>query len=177
MIVRVAEALRTPIFHGKVHYMRWCDGRYILDAWPLEAANTVDQRKFMLQNNGGRVMALTSLAWLLPFELTPDGLVVVVHHYDKAIAPHANFQMSGIEDARISKVGDRWLMTMCSVSPERHSTTLYSSDNGLDWSFEDIVIDDQDKDMPIFEGLIRGHYWAQTRPPGERYFAYPPGSQ
>jgi predicted GH43/DUF377 family glycosyl hydrolase len=177
MMVRVAEALRTPIFDGKVRNIRWCEGRYILDAWPLEAANTVDPRYFTLPGGGLKVVGLTSLAWLLPVELTPDGLEVVEYHYDKAIAPHADFQMYGIEDARISKVRNRWFMTTCSVSPERQSTTLYSSANGLDWSFEDIVLDHQNKDMLIFEGLIRGHYWAQTRPLGDLYFAYPPGSE
>ncbi len=177
MMVRVAEALREPVFDGHVHNIRWCDGRYRLDAWPLGAANTADPRKFMLQGNGWKVMALTSLAWLLPVELTPDGLEVIAHHYDKAIAPHADFQMYGLEDARISKVGDRWLMTTCSVSPERHSTTLYSSTNGLDWTFEDIVLDHQNKDMLIFEGRIDGRYWAQTRPLGDLYFAYPPDSE
>ncbi len=68
-------------------------------------------------------------------------------------------------------------MTTCSVSPERHSTTLYSSLDGLDWTFEDVVLDHQNKDMLIFEGLIDGHYWAQTRPLGDLYFAYPPGSE
>jgi len=68
-------------------------------------------------------------------------------------------------------------MTTCSVSPERHSTTLYRSPNGLDWTFEDIVLDHQNKDMLIFEGLIGDRYWAQTRPLGDLYFAYPPGSE
>jgi predicted GH43/DUF377 family glycosyl hydrolase len=31
--------------------------------------------------------------------------------------------------------------------------------------------------MLIFEGLIAGQYWAQTRPLGDLYFAYPPGSE
>ncbi|MBD8678884.1 glycoside hydrolase family 130 protein [Sphingomonas sp. CFBP 13720] len=177
MMVRVAEALRKPVFDGHVHNIRWCDGRYVLDAWPLGAADTADPRKFLLQGNGWKVMALTSLAWLLPVELTPDGLEVVAHHYDRAIAPHADFQMYGVEDARISKVGDRWFMTTCSVSPERHSTTLYTSDNGLDWTFADIVLDHQNKDMLIFEGRIDGQYWAQTRPLGDLYFAYPPDSE
>lgn len=98
-------------------------------------------------------------------------------HYDKAIAPASSFQCYGVEDARISKVGGRWLMTTCSISPERQSVTLYGSENGLDWRFEDIVLDHQNKDMVIFEGLIDGRYWAQTRPLGEHYFAYPPGSE
>jgi beta-1,2-mannobiose phosphorylase / 1,2-beta-oligomannan phosphorylase len=181
MMVRIAEALRQPIRDGHVHAIRWVNdangGRYRLDAWPLEYVDTADPRKFMFRGGGWRVMALTSLSWLLPVELSPDGLDIVAMHYDRAIAPAHDFQCYGVEDARISHVAGRYLMTTCSVSPERHSTTLYSSDNGLDWRFEDIVLDHQNKDMLIFEGLIDGHYWAQTRPLGDLYFAYPPGSE
>ena len=178
LMVRVAEALRHPIRDGKVHAIRWHDGGYVIDAWPLELADTSDPRKFLLHGGGWKVMALTSLSWLLPVEMSADGLDAVAVHYDKAIAPHGTHQCYGIEDARISKMGEgAYLMTTCSVSPERHSTTLYSSQNGLDWTFEGIVLDHQNKDMLIFEGLIRGEYWAQTRPLGDLYFAYPPGSE
>jgi predicted GH43/DUF377 family glycosyl hydrolase len=47
----------------------------------------------------------------------------------------------------------------------------------MDWTFEGIVLDHQNKDMLIFEGLIDGKYWALTRPLGDLYFAYPPGSE
>ncbi|MCW1400855.1 glycosidase [Novosphingobium sp. MW5] len=177
MMVRIAEALRKPIFDGKVHAIRWDDGRYVLDGWPLELADTADPRKFELHGGGWRIMALTSLSWLLPVELSPDGLQVVAVHYDHAVAPQGSWQCYGLEDARISRVEGRYWMTTCSVSPERHSTTLYSSDNALDWSFEGIVLDHQNKDMLIFEGRIDGMYWAQTRPLGDLYFAYPPGSK
>lgn len=177
MMVRVAEALRHPRFDGHVHAIRWDEGRYVLDAWPLELADTADPRKFLLHGGGWKIMALTSLSWLLPVELTPNGLDVVAVHYDRAIAPQGSFQCYGVEDARISRVDGRWLMTSCSVSPERHCTTLYSSDDGLDWRFEDVVLDHQNKDMVIFEGRIDGRYWAQTRPLGDLYFAYPPGSE
>ncbi|CAN5324652.1 glycoside hydrolase family 130 protein [soil metagenome] len=177
LMVRVAEALRHPIMDGKVHAIRWEGGKYFRDAWPLELADTADPRKFMLPGGGWRVMALTSLSWLLPVEISPDGLTRIAIHYDRIIAPTHDFQCYGLEDARISRVDGKYLMTTCSVSPERHSTTLYSSENGLDWQFEDIVLDHQNKDMLIFEGLINGHYWAQTRPLGDLYFAYPPGSE
>ena len=177
MMVRIAEALREPTFDGHVHAIRWDSKRgYVLDGWPLELCDTSDPRKFLLHGHGWKIMALTSLAWLLPIELSPDGLEVVALHYDKAIAPAGTWQCYGIEDARISRVNGRWLMTTCSVSPERHSTTLYSSDNALDWTFEGIVLDHQNKDMLIFEGLIGGKYWAQTRPLGQLFFAYPPDS-
>ncbi|MET0588972.1 MAG: glycosidase [Novosphingobium sp.] len=176
LMVRVAEALHRPIVDGNVHAIRWDNGRYVLDAWPVDLADTADPRKFMLRGGGWNIMALTSLSWLLPVEVTPDGLEIVELHYDRAIAPAGSWQCYGIEDARISKVGDRYWMTTCSVSPERHSTTLYSSSDAMDWNFEGIVLDHQNKDMLIFEGLIGGNYWAQTRPLGDLYFAYPPGS-
>lgn len=177
IFVRIAEALRMPIADGHVRAIRWDDGRYVLDAWPLELVDTSDPRKFLIRGGRWRVMALTSLSWILPVELSPDGLEVVAMHYDKAITPEASFQCYGVEDARVSKVGDRWLMTTCSVSPERHCTTLHSSTNGLDFTLEDIVLDHQNKDMLIFEGQVGGRYWAQTRPLGDLYFTYPPGSE
>jgi len=177
MMVRVAEALRQPIFDNQVHAIRWDDGRYVLDGWPLELADTADPRKFKLHGGGWKIMALTSLSWLLPVELTPDGLERVAIHYDRAVAPTGSWQCYGLEDARISKVADRYWMTTCSVSPERHSTTLYSSSDAFDWHFEGLVLDHQNKDMLIFEGLIGGKFWAQTRPLGDLYFAYPPGSE
>ncbi|RXD07180.1 glycosidase [Sphingomonas sp. UV9] len=177
LMVRVAEALKKPIKDGNVHAIRWEDGAYVLDAWPLQQVDTKDPRKFLIPGGGWKVMALTSLSWLLPVELDAEGRSVVAVHYDKAIAPRTSYQCYGVEDARISKVGDSYLMTTCSVSPERHSTTLYSSADALDWQLEGIVLDHQNKDMLIFEGLIDGQYWAQTRPLGDLYFAYPPGSE
>ena len=178
LMVRIAEALREPVVDGKVHAIRWDSQEqiHIRDGWPLELCDTSDPRKFLLHGHGWRIMALTSLSWLLPVETSPDGLEIVRLHYDKAVAPQGTYQCYGVEDARISRVNGRWLMTTCSVSPERHSTTLYSSDNALDWQFEGIVLDHQNKDMLIFEGLIGGKYWAQTRPIGQLFFAYPPES-
>ena len=55
LMVRVAEALRQPLRDGKVHAIRWHDGGYVIDAWPLELADTADPRKFLL--HGGYVEA------------------------------------------------------------------------------------------------------------------------
>ncbi len=177
LMVRVAEALRHPISDGNIHAIRWAEDGYHLDAWPLALVDTADPRKFLMRGGGWRVLALTSLSWLLPVELDAEGRRVVAVHYDRAIAPAAPYQCYGVEDARISKVGGRWLMTTCSVSPERHCTTLYVSDDAVDWRLEGIVLDHQNKDMLIFEGQLGGRYWAQTRPLGDLYFAYPPGSE
>lgn len=177
MMVRVAEALRHPIDDGTIRAVRWEEGGYVLDAWPLQLVDTADPRKFMMRGGGWKVMALTSLSWLLPVELNADGTRVESVHYDRAIAPAASYQCYGVEDARISRVDGRYYMTTCSVSPERHSTTLYTSDDALAWRLEGIVLDHQNKDMLIFEGKPGGRFWAQTRPLGDLYFAYPPDSE
>ena len=177
MMVRVAEALREPVVGETVRSIRWDDGVFRLTEWPRDAVTFDDPRVFRIDDPAFRVLALTSLSWLLPVELSPDGTDVAAIRYEHAIAPAAFYQCYGIEDARISRVGGRWLMTTCSVSPERLSTTLYSSADAVGWTLEGIVLDHQNKDMLIFEGLIGGRYWAQTRPLGDVWFAYPPGSE
>ncbi|MDR6789585.1 putative GH43/DUF377 family glycosyl hydrolase [Sphingomonas sp. BE138] len=177
MMVRIAEALRHPVRDQQIHAIRWHDGHYVLDAWPLSLVDTSDPRKFMMRGGGWKVMALTSLSWLLPVELDAEGRSVVAVHYDRAIAPRASYQCYGVEDARITRVDGRYYMTTCSVSPERHSTTLYTSDDALEWTLEGIVLDHQNKDMLIFEGKVGDKFWAQTRPLGDLYFAYPPDAE
>jgi hypothetical protein len=55
LMVRVAEALRTPIFAGHVHSIRWDESEgYVLDPWPLELADTADPRQFKLPGAAGR---------------------------------------------------------------------------------------------------------------------------
>ena len=177
LMVRVAEALKHAKGGGHIRSIRWSESGYVLDEWPLEMADTADPRKFLIPGGGWRVTVPTSLSWLLPVELSADGRKVVAVHYDRVIAPARDYQCYGVEDARISRVGNRWLMTTCSVSPERHCTTLYTSDDALDWTLEGIVLDHQNKDMLIFEGLVGNKYFAQTRPLGDLYFAYPRGSE
>lgn len=177
LMVRVAEALREPAFDGHIHAIRWeSPGRYVLDAHPLSQVDASDPRKFQILGHQSKVMALTSLSWLLPVELSPDGTEVVAVHYDLAIQPQADYQQYGVEDARISRIGDAYYMTVCSVSAERHSTTLYTSEDGLHYRLQGIVLDHQNKDMLYFEGRPRGLFHALTRPLGDLYFAYPPDS-
>jgi predicted GH43/DUF377 family glycosyl hydrolase len=178
MMVRVAEALKEPVRGNRIHTIRWEPAQgFVVDAYDLADVDADDPRKFRISGHHCKVMALTSLSWLLPVELTPDGRTVREVHYDKAIIPRKEFQQYGVEDARISKVEDLWYMTTCSVSAERHSTTLYISRDGFNYRLEGIVLDHQNKDMLIFEGKVQGKFFALTRPLGDLYFAYPPGSK
>ena len=64
----------------------------------------------------------------------------------------------------------------CCVSSERHSTMLYVSEDGLNYTGKGLVLDHQNKDMLLFEGKINDSFYALTRPLGECYFASSAGS-
>ena len=176
LMVRIAEALTEPVSAGHVRAIRWTPEGYVLDSHPLSTVTMTDPRQFSLQGGPHRLLALTSLSWLLPVELTPDGRQIVRAHYDRAIEPAASYQEYGVEDARVSKVGELWYMTTCSVSAERHCSTLHVSTDGLHYTLEGVVLDHQNKDMILFEGKVDGKFVALTRPLGEVYFAYPAAS-
>jgi predicted GH43/DUF377 family glycosyl hydrolase len=172
LMVRIAEALSEPVRDRNIRAIRWEGGKYLLDPYPLDEVDTDDPRKFTIRGHKPNIVyALTSLSWLLPVEITPDGREVIQVHYDKAIAPDRGSQEYGIEDARISKIGNRYYMTTCTVSSERHATTLFESKDGLNYRFTGIILDHQNKDMLIFEGKPGGKYFALTRPLGSLYFA------
>ena len=179
LMVRVAEALREPISTAKSTRSAGI-AEHGYGARRLAARARRHRRPAQVPcctAHGWKIMALTSLSWLLPVELTPDGSSVVEIHYDRRSRRKAATSATASRTRGSAGSDGRWLMTTCSVSPERHSTTLYSSDNGLDWTFEGIVLDHQNKDMLIFEGLIGGKYWAQTRPLGDALFRLSAGQR
>lgn len=176
LMVRVAEALSHPVRNGFAHAIRATGGAYALDPYPVDQLDVSDPRAFALKTHFYKTLGLTSLSWLLPVEMSADGLEVLHVHDDKAIAPSASYQQYGIEDARISLIDGIYYLTACSVSAERHGTCLYTSRDGLNYQLRGLVLDHQNKDMLYFEGKIGGKFWALTRPLGEVYFLYPPDS-
>jgi hypothetical protein len=77
---------------GHIHAIRWTPDCYRLEPFPLDAVNLTDPRQFSMALGSLRLLTLTSLSWLLPVELTPDGRKIVAVHYDRAIEPGASYQ-------------------------------------------------------------------------------------
>ncbi len=177
LMARVAEAAVRPVHDGGYRALRWTEAGYAADPWPIGQIDTSDPRSLLIAAGAVRMTVPTSLSWLLPVELDADGRRVEAIHYDRAIAPAAAFQSYGIEDPRIVRIDGGWWMTACAMSPERISTILYRSDDGIDWRFADMLLDHHNRDMALFEGRIDGCFWAQTRPVGEQYIAYPATSE
>lgn len=179
LMCRVAEALKSPVKNHLVQALRWDEKKGItIDSYPVEEVDISDPRHIILKKYAPTlVLALTSLSWLLPVELDKTGKHIVHLHYEHAIAPENTREEYGIEDARISVIEGKYYMTACTVSSERHGTTLFSSKDGISYQREGLILDHQNKDMLLFEGKIHEQYYALTRPLGLLYFAVPPHSQ
>ena len=179
LMIRVAEALTNPIGKNEVYALRWNREKgYGVDAYKKEEVDLSDPRQLLLKKYLPTVvLALTSISWLLPVEFDNQGEKIIKIHYDSIISSSKSYQEYGVEDPRITKIGDVYYMTTCSVSSMRQSSTLYVSNDGINYKLKGIILDHQNKDMLIFEGKINNMYYAITRPLGSLYFAESPDSE
>jgi len=172
IMVRIAESLMNSFEDNRYRIIRWEKNTgYVIDKIASNELDTSDPRKFIIKRFTNKTYCLTSSSWLLPVELNQDGDKIVQYHYDKCIHPEESYQEYGVEDARITEINGMYYMTVCSVASSRHSTALYSSNNGIDYKLNGMILDHQNKDMVLFPEKIHGKYYALTRPTGDHYFA------
>jgi beta-1,2-mannobiose phosphorylase / 1,2-beta-oligomannan phosphorylase len=80
----------------------------------------------------------------------------------------------GVEDPRITKIGDSYIMTYVSLSKEQNiSTSLAISEDCINWKRKGIIFGEQDKDVVIFPEKVNGKYIALDRPEGNFQFSQP----
>jgi beta-1,2-mannobiose phosphorylase / 1,2-beta-oligomannan phosphorylase len=80
----------------------------------------------------------------------------------------------GVEDSRITKIKDKYLLTYVAVSlNEGVSTSLAISKDLVNWNRKGIIFREQNKDVVIFPEKIKGKYVALHRPEGFFNFSKP----
>jgi len=80
----------------------------------------------------------------------------------------------GVEDPRIVKIDDKYVMTYVSLSRDENiSTSIAFSKNLEEWQRKGIIFGEQDKDVVIFPEKIRGRYVALDRPESNFQFSPP----
>jgi len=80
----------------------------------------------------------------------------------------------GVEDPRIVKIGDNYIMTYVSISlNEGVSTSLAMSNDLKKWKRRGIIFREQNKDVVVFPEKINGDYVALHRPEGFFKFSKP----
>jgi beta-1,2-mannobiose phosphorylase / 1,2-beta-oligomannan phosphorylase len=80
----------------------------------------------------------------------------------------------GVEDARITKIGEVFYMTYVALSrKENISTSLALSNDGIRWYRRGIIFEEQDKDVVLFPNKIDGKFVVFGRPEGNFEFTQP----
>lgn len=80
----------------------------------------------------------------------------------------------GVEDPRIVKIGNKYVMTYVSLSrKENISTSIAFSKDLENWERKGIIFGEQDKDVVIFPEKIKGKYVAFDRPESNFQFSLP----
>ncbi len=80
----------------------------------------------------------------------------------------------GIEDSRLTKIGDLYVMTYVALSRQGNISTSYAISNDcINWFRRGIIFNEQNKDVVIFPERIKGRYVAIERPEGTFQFSMP----
>jgi beta-1,2-mannobiose phosphorylase / 1,2-beta-oligomannan phosphorylase len=86
----------------------------------------------------------------------------------------ANHSEYGVEDPRITKIGNKYYMTYVVVSlRDGVSTSLAVSKNLLTWVRKGIIFQEQNKDVVLFPEKIKGRYVSLNRPESSFHFSKP----
>ncbi|VVB77671.1 4-O-beta-D-mannosyl-D-glucose phosphorylase [uncultured archaeon] len=80
----------------------------------------------------------------------------------------------GIEDPRITKINNLYIMTYVSLSRISNVSTSYAvSNDGIKWYRRGLIFSEQNKDVVIFPEMVNEEYIAIERPEGSFEFTNP----
>jgi len=80
------------------------------------------------------------------------------------IIPEGEMEEGGIEDPRITRIGDTFYITYTAVSPHGAAGALMSTTDFRKFKRHGIIFPPPNKDVVLFPEKIRGHYVALNRP-------------
>lgn len=161
LLLRVAEAPRNvpadrvaaPIYDPESRQI-------VVRTWPRDTPglNTSDSRLIVV----GRDTYLTSISH---FRLarSRDGLHFEVDPKPVYASGHA-LEAFGVEDPRITRIGEKYWINYTAVSSAGITTALASSRDLVTYERHGIIFSPPNRDVTLFPEQIRGRYWALHRP-------------
>jgi beta-1,2-mannobiose phosphorylase / 1,2-beta-oligomannan phosphorylase len=161
LLVRVAEAPRqippdrvaAPVYDPE-------SGAVIVRTWARDTPglNTSDSRLVVV----GRDTFLTSISHLRRAR-SRDGLHFEVEA-TPALSQEHTLEAFGIEDPRITRIGDTYWVNYTAVSAAGITTALASSPDLVTFQRHGVIFSPPNRDVTIFPEKMRGRYWALHRP-------------
>lgn len=162
LILRVAEKCReekgwikVPVFERNengfgIRILKWKrnSGNVIYDKDPRYF--TINKRKY-----------LSSVSYFLIAE-SSDGENFKIT--ENKILPSTVYETFGIEDPRITKLGDIFAVTYTSVSEYGYYVSLKTTNDFTNFIYKGIILPPENKDACLFPEMIHGKYYCLHRP-------------
>lgn len=160
LLVRVCEA---PIEHRDGHLPSpriTPEGTLRIDWYPEHVCDTTDPRTFRHCESGAN--RLRFISYLRVFR-SRDGQTL--DDLDGGVIyPEGEFESFGIEDPRITRLGDTYYITYVAVSEHGVATSLMSTRDFRTFTRHGVIFAPENKDVVIFPEKIGGYYVAMHRP-------------
>jgi predicted GH43/DUF377 family glycosyl hydrolase len=163
LLVRVAERPRERR-PGWVGLPRWDPEQGMLVDWEREDDIAWVDARVVIRKADGRAR-LTFASHLV---VVRDGVVTA----DRFL-PQGPLEEYGVEDPRITPLGDRFLVTYVAVSQRGVTTALASTADFRSFERLGIIFGPENKDVVVFPGSVGDDYVALHRPTGRERFALP----
>lgn len=160
LLVRVAERtvqkedfLSVPIYNakGKVEILDFKLGSPKLDASDPRVIN-YDGVDYLT------TISHLRLLW------SDDGVNFSENNSYPSLFGEGAYESYGIEDCRVSQIGDTYYLTYTMVSPNGVGVGLRVTKDWKDFEKKGMIFSPHNKDCAIFEGKINGKYYALHRP-------------
>ena len=169
LLVRIAERPREQR-DGYCGLPRWKPEHGIVIDWiPENEIERIDPRIIRKKQDGLMRLTFTSH---LRVALSKDGRTVDQWH-DQRFLPGSEWEEYGVEDPRITQIGDTFYITYVAVSRHGVATALASTKDFKSFVRHGIVFCPENKDVVLFSERIEGQYVALHRPNAAAPFSAP----
>lgn len=176
IVARVAEAV-AEVPPGKFALPRWSLGgsagpELVIDRLDESEVEPVDPRVVKIRRTHCCRLTFTSHLRIIQ---TDDPFHVSRQAIEQATTfPAADrHEVFGVEDPRITKIGDRYYMTYVAVSEHGPCTALASTRDFVSFERHGVIFPVENKDVTLFPEKIDGRYLAMHRPVGHAPFTGP----
>lgn len=116
---------------------------------------------------------LSNISHLRKVVLSPDGYHIEKIEQEPVFYPKEIYEEYGVEDPRIVKIKNEYIMSYVSVSEFGITSSFAKSPDLINWERLGIIFAIENKDCVLFPNKIRGEYVALTRPVGNFSFEKP----
>lgn len=170
LLVRVAERPRERR-EGFVPLPRWeiVGTTPVVDWVADDELEWIDPRVVRLRESG--MLRLTFTSHIRVVRLADGQAVTSVD--GPVFAPETRYETYGIEDPRITRIGDTCYFTYVAVSAHGAATALASTQDFVSFERHGVIFHPENKDIVLFDEQIGGEYVAIHRPNPQQHFSPP----